>query len=677
PKLWVQNQRAKPTACRALGINEGRCLPSCLPDVAKRAGELTRETCADTYLCVPCFDPRTLDNTHACDVGDDAAQERPGGFSECCGGIGWCVPDKLVKSEDLSRLDTCAGSPGQVCAPEAWVTSQAFIPASCTAPGEIAARCLPECLPDVAKRRDKLTEADCPDQHLCVPCFDPVTGDDTGACSVGDDKPDASQGYAGCCGEAGLCVPSELIPTADRKGLGLDSCNPNTQTMCVPRVWASGPRTVPPACRAVDNAEGRCLSSCLPEIGAQRDQLRQGSCGASDLCVPCYDPLDGHDTGACTTTGDRPAERPYTFPQCCSSQGRCVPSDLVSSEDRGSLDANSCSGQHLCAPNDWLGDKPKAAPTCHGLLGAEGRCLPNCLPAVAKQGDNLVKDVCSANNSCVPCFDPITGASTAACTQGNDSPKEPARTFGGCCHDAGRCVPSSSVDPADRNQLNHESCGDPADALCVPSSWLTQDPHIPNTCRAPGNVEGRCLMSCLPNVAGRAASLRQTSCAAQELCVPCFDPLTGENTGACAVDGDAPHEPAARYPECCGTEGTCVPTELLNDDQKSSLAVDSCGGGAYCVPDAAARGGDPGFPACRVSVTINMLTVDLGTGACINGCFIAPTQRTILQPNGCGASLCAPCAGLGITTNSCTNPPPAPAPAPTTPTPVPTPVPAP
>ncbi|MET0387529.1 MAG: hypothetical protein ABW321_16280, partial [Polyangiales bacterium] len=260
-----------------------------------------------------------------------------------------------------------------------------------------------------------------------------------------------------------------------------------------------------------------------------------------------------------------------------------------------------------------------------------------CLPEVAAQGGRLVQDVCAPNNACVPCFDPVDGTATGACTQPGDSGPldEEPRVFENCCGDGGRCIPNSSVDPGDRGRLGRSDCETPADALCVPAGWLGATRPKPTSCRAPGNIEGRCLSACLPEVEERANNLAQTTCPDDELCVPCFDPLNTNATGACTTEGDSPREAPKRYTTCCGGTGTCVPGEIL--DGTGALNNDTCADPeAYCIPTASANGGDPGFRACDGT---------LGRGACVPECFIDSGRRGWLNQSSCREDqLCAPCS---------------------------------
>jgi hypothetical protein len=378
--------------------------------------------------------------------------------------------------------------------------------------------------------------------------------------------------YESCCGEQGTCLPMSLVSADDAARLGRDSCA--EALLCVPESAIAGGRAAV-ACRTTGDFEGRCLPDCLPELAAQGERLSRASCAQGQLCAPCFDPLTGEDTGACTLGADPgPSEPAATFARCCGELGRCVPDELVAEGDRDRLAQLDCADEtRLCVPEPWLGDEPVAAASCRSLGDAEGRCLPACLPDVAGQSDRLPAADCAAQHLCAPCFDPLTGEDTGACRlAGDPGPSEPAATFARCCGELGRCVPDELVAEADRDRLAPLDCTAGAN-LCVPEPWLGDDPVAPASCRSLGGVEGRCLPACLPDVATDADRLPAAGCAAQHLCAPCFDPLTGEDTGACTLaDDPGPSEPVATFARCCGELGRCVPDELVAEADRDRLA---------------------------------------------------------------------------------------------------------
>lgn len=245
----------------------------------------------------------------------------------------------------------------------------------------------------------------------CAPCYDPLEGGATGACELGGDpgpsQPPAT--FASCCGGAGRCIPRAQVPAESASRLDADTCQGGP--LCVPRPLAGDPNAVPPTCRAAQtNAEGRCLMECLPEVRPGRDRLGRQSCAAGERCVPCYDPISGESTGACTfsPSDPGPSEPPYLFASCCGGQGLCVPSSSVPAGADLPVDSCSASGA-VCAPREQVEGNP--AQSCTSSLG-NGVCLDPCflppgLIAFAQVGS------CAASERCAPCN--LFGSATGAC----------------------------------------------------------------------------------------------------------------------------------------------------------------------------------------------------------------------------------------------------------------------
>jgi hypothetical protein len=475
------------------------------------------------------------------------------------------------------------------------------------------------------------------------------------ACKAFNPAPDNGT-FADCCAGLGTCVPAGLVPGPLGARLAGDACGP--ALLCAPKAFAENPNSAATACRAPGNLEGRCLPGCLPQIAAMSAQLARASCQTGELCAPCYDPRSGEDSGACHIGGDPgPVETPAVFAPCCAGQGRCVPRDAllqqsVAADDLARLAADSCARPDaLCVPEAWL-DTPRPPPdVCRALGNLEGRCLPSCLPDIAKQADKLEQRTCKSGERCAPCYDPRSGQDSQACRTGDDQPRDPARTFGACCAGRARCVPRDvlllSATDSDLAVLGMGSCGAP-NTYCVPEAWLATPRPVPPTCRAPGDLEGRCLSTCLAQVAERADTLRQASCAAGELCVPCYDPRSGADSRACRSGSDQPNEPARKFAACCGSAaaalGTCVPVELLTSDQQSSLPVDSCiAYASRCAPaQLLAAGPAASVPSCSASSLLSPAQA----GVCLGDCFIG-ASAVLLSRASCGsAEHCIACTLL-------------------------------
>jgi hypothetical protein len=645
PELFIEtNGQFLLTRCTSLNGAEGRCLSPCIPAVSSQADLLPADVCTDGWLCAPCYDPLTGEDTGACRQScDPGPTEEPVVFTECCGGLGSCVPESLVSEEQAAQLgvDTCTGD-GVLCAPKD-LADPTYTPPRCDSVGGVEGRCLPECLPDIQAQASLLPQSTCDAGHLCAPCYDPTTGEDTGACRLNGDEPeDEPVTFAPCCSDRGVCVPEDAVPEEQQDQLGPDTCV-DEGYLCAPTVLTSS-TYIPPSCRSVADVEGRCLPDCLPDVAAQADLLPQSTCDEGDLCVPCYDPTDGSDTGACRLNGDEPVEEPTQFERCCSDRGMCVPPSLVPDEQQDQLGPDTCSdGTMLCAPDD-LADPSYIPPTCSSVAGAEGRCLPDCLPAIDAQSHLLPRDICDEGDLCAPCYDPVTGVATGACSINGDEPAEPPVTFDRCCSDRGACVPSELVPPEQQAQLGQDTCTG-NDELCAPDN-LIDSTYTPPFCESIGGGEGRCLPDCLPAIQEQADMLPRSTCDEGDLCAPCYDPITGEDTGACRINGDAPTQPPYTFPECCDGISLCIPSYLVPEDQQQHLDGEGCSDpDSLCVPKVFVE--DPNYqPEACVSRTLADLCVFGGSpGVCLPECL--PALRDIswaLCSGSCSSGwTCAPC----------------------------------
>ncbi len=633
--------------CRSLNDAEGRCVSLCVPQVQAQAGFLPTATCQSDERCAPCFDPTTGESTGACNLAcDPGPTEPPKTFTKCCGGIGSCVPTSAVPTDLQSKLgaDSCVGT-DELCAPDDFV-DPTFKPATCRSVSNAEGRCIPACVPQVASQASFLPKDSCPDEHLCAPCFDPTTGEDTGSCTLNGDMPtEPPVTFTKCCKELGSCVPQSIVPTAQRSFLGPDTCAGSGE-LCAPNALIDSSFT-PPLCTSVNGAEGRCLPDCLPAVAAQASQLPKDTCDDDHLCAPCYDPVSAQSTGACTLNGDMPMNPPTTFDKCCGGIGSCVPTTLVPTAQQALLGTDTCAGTGvLCAP-DTLTSSSAQPPRCTSLAGAEGRCLADCIPAVAAQASLLPRDVCAAQHLCAPCFDPTSGTATGACSINGDMPTEPPVTFDPCCGGIGSCVPRTIVPPAQQSLLGTDTCTGASD-LCAPNE-LTSSSFQPPSCSSVGGFEGRCLPACLPPVAAQAARLPRDTCAATHLCTPCYDPISAADTGACKLNGDTPAGPPQTFENCCGGLGSCVPPALVPPAQQSLLGRDTCSGTTdLCAPDQLA---DSSFtpPSCSSLGGVE--------GRCLPSCLPSVAARASQLPRGTCATghLCAPCFDpiTGTSTGAC------------------------
>src|SRR5262249_17872580 len=365
-----------------------------------------------------------------------APAANPDLLGPCGGGPGSCPPDPIIQSDNTCIPDACTSLPG------------------------VQGRCLSACLPPVAAQ-PLLPQGTCGPSDRCVPCFDPTAADwqkQTGACSLGppgcDDPgtptqitcpwngpdvidpaklPDCDTPCAGS-----HCLPAQYVPTEARALLA--SCQGGTGFCTPDRIIETNDNWVPTTCASVAGVEGRCLSTCLPEVADKAVVLPDVGCPTGTKCVPCYDPTSSDwqaPTQACSIAScDMPHNAPIQItcpwtgltvisplglpegaPACAGAH--CLPSEFVPPDEAPLLTA--CPGGS-CTPDTFIATGgegvPQSCTAFNGVAAAEGRCLSTCIPLVSSQS-NLEQSNCPGGTKCVPCTYPIVpneGQSTSACT---------------------------------------------------------------------------------------------------------------------------------------------------------------------------------------------------------------------------------------------------------------------
>jgi hypothetical protein len=124
-----------------------------------------------------------------------------------------------------------------------------------------------------------------------------------------------------------------------------------------------------------------------------------------------------------------------------------------------------------------------------------------------------------------------------------------------CCGAIGVCIYEGFLSEQLASRLPSSECEQ--DSVCTPVEWSFGATGVPSSCRTAGDLEGRCLPSCMPELSAQAGQLQRETCDPDFLCVPCFDPLTGEDTEACRIEADpGPSEPAPTPAPCCDGDET-------------------------------------------------------------------------------------------------------------------------
>jgi hypothetical protein len=232
-----------------------------------------------------------------------------------------------------------------------------------------------------------------------------------------------------------------------------------------------------------------------------------------------------------------------------------------------------------------------------------------------------------------------------------------------CCQEemgAAHCLDSASVP----SEIQPFVAACTTGGYCIPDSFLaTGAAKPPATCTAFGGP-AVCLSRCIPQVAMNEGLLRADTCTgADELCVPCTNPVDMTPTGACDLltlarcEGDEPPPPPAAAcddPSTCNYEANCPPVidvstlpscgadahcldPALAGAEAAQLAM--CDGGAtVCVPDKFLVTGGKFTPATCTSVNGN-------EGRCLS--TVIPSvadQASLLPQDSCAATeKCAPC----------------------------------
>jgi hypothetical protein len=388
-------------------------------------------------------------------------------------------------------------------------------------------------------------------------------------------------------------------------------------------------------------AGGLVGAGCIPDVGVPTPTATL-ACDASltwslaAAFAPCDPGICGPDPEA-------------------AQHGRCVDESAVEPASQRAQLAR-CADGTLCVPVGILVSQGLSVPaTCRSVAGLEGRCSSRCLPAIASQAAILPQDVCAPHELCAPCYDPATGLESGACsTSVCDAPSEPPpdlcaldyeahplidpEDFEPCsralCADGrAHCLPTALLPSAQAAQLS--DCD--AARKCVPDAILRSGGNAPaRACRTfAGRAEGRCQSLCIPGVAAQAGVLDRDVCASDELCAPCYDPLSGASTGACEGLCDEPSAPPYRFTPCCEGRGACVARGAVPADQRDQLQSCTDGGGELCVPVELAADPDYTFPPCTDATG--------QPGACVSTCLDA--AATFGEPNAqCGPDArCVPC----------------------------------
>jgi hypothetical protein len=390
----------------------------------------------------------------------------------------------------------------------------------------------------------------------------------------------------------------------------------------------------------------------------------------------CFHPPDRGDDDACAGPLGPPVTDLQSLTACCESEdgdGHCLDGGRVPDAIRPFV--AGCAGGGYCIPDDMLITGGAVPPLACTAFGGAGVCLSVCIPQVHANAGVLDADTCGGDALCVPCVNPADGMPTGACDlidlarcegDAGDTPDpaacdDPATCAydAGCpavidpsglvaCGDDAHCVDAAAVAAVDPDVVAQLApCTDPSQ-VCVPDPFLrTGGKLVPATCDSIAGAEGRCLSTALPAIADRAGLLPQATCAASERCAPCFDPLDGAATGACALSCDpGPARGPTTLPACCEGRARCAAATTIPAAAGAVLEQAECAAASLCIPDQLLAGGP--FPSCEASGLFGDYT-----GVCLSDCIDLGIEEVALDRGTCAADfLCVPCLDDGEPTGA-------------------------
>jgi hypothetical protein len=254
-------------------------------------------------------------------------------------------------------------------------------------------------------------------------------GGDAGDPYTCDARPDpdpggtATAGQA-CCGELGTCTPSGDVDEAQRAALGLEDCSPTGGLLCAPNLGDAGADAgARVSCESTGGIEGRCIPDCFLLGRPESANLPTTGCGTDERCAPCFSPLDGEPTGACSLNGDAPVDpAPTPFADCGAPDGGgaalgvCVPE--ASAASIATLPQLTCPDTFVCAPRNKVENPNFCFEKCtFTLLNAPGACVAAFVVAENPAASVLMQETCAAGEVCAPCLDPqaMPPVPTGAC----------------------------------------------------------------------------------------------------------------------------------------------------------------------------------------------------------------------------------------------------------------------
>jgi hypothetical protein len=207
----------------------------------------------------------------------------------------------------------------------------------------------------------------------------------------------------------------------------------------------------------------------------------------------------------------------------------------------------------VCVPDEVLQAGGGKLKTCKSVSGLAGACFTATLmpEIIARGGSALPRDVCDADQLCLPCTDPLSnnaptgmcaaiGVSAESCdganaggasgTNGSATTTPAPAPSPPCCTTSGRssgiCIAEAAIPAAQRGDTKQDVCA--SANKCVPKAFVENKPV---KCSAGILGSGVCLDKCFDDMMSTASEfglLSRSTCASTEVCVPC---LFGKDKG--------------------------------------------------------------------------------------------------------------------------------------------------
>lgn len=281
------------------------------------------------------------------------------------------------------------------------------------------------------------------------------------------------------------------------------------------------------------------------------------------VCVPCYSPIDGSDTGACRLkAGDAPTSASGTvFPGCLtartdSTHGKCVPALPYTSRILSGVQQHGCPAGRLCMPESFVNDPWSCGASCTTNFPAPsdaGACIARFViedNAGAVVAASLSQSSCAAGELCTPCVNPLSGTVSGACDPfACRTDAHCASTHPHCRRETGRCACQTNAECTSTGGTLTTCKADSGECVeCVSGPECT-DPAKPH---CSGNKCVECLIDAHCSSGQCDTAVQRCTCNGDADCA-------GTSTQVCGMSIGVPYcVQCLDSSDCPGPAGTCA-----------------------------------------------------------------------------------------------------------------------